>query len=74
MAGERIQLDLFIPEAVWASVPNSKKIALRDLIREAQALSVKLNEGSPNEEATDRAVHQTCRHDEDGQCDPWVEI
>lgn len=70
MAFIRFTLDLAIPEAVYAAIPEAKKIAIRDRIRELKALAVKINEGQANEEATVRAVWHRCYHDEGGPCEP----
>ncbi len=60
----RFQLDLAIPEDVYNAIPAAKKQAVRDAIRALKVLAVKINEGSPNEEITVRAVWHRCTHDE----------
>jgi len=59
----RGQLDLAIPEAVWNKIPLARKIAFRDAVRAMKALSVKINEGLPNEEMTVKASWHICNHD-----------
>jgi len=60
----RFTLDLTIPEAVFNSIPPIRKQAFKDEVRALKALAVKINEGSPNEEMTVRAVWHKCHHDE----------
>lgn len=76
MAGYRFQLDLFIPESVFDSIPQEKKIAFRDRVRELKAFAVKINEGLPNEEMTVKAKYHKCYHDESPPqpCEPEKEI
>ena len=64
MALIRFTLDLAIPEAVYNAIPTAKKIAVRDAIRGLRALSVKINEGQPNEEMATKATWHKCYHDE----------
>ena len=74
MSGPRFNLDLFIPDAVWAAIPATKKAAIRDRIRELKAFAVKINAGQPNEEITVKASYHICRHDEGKACDPESDI
>uniref|UniRef100_A0A6M3JBR4 Uncharacterized protein n=1 Tax=viral metagenome TaxID=1070528 RepID=A0A6M3JBR4_9ZZZZ len=76
MSGVRFQLDLFIPQAVYDTIPSAKKLAFRDIIRAVKAFATKINEGAANEEMTVRAAWHTCGHDESPPqpCDPEQEI
>ena len=74
MAGLRFNLDLFIPEAVYNSIPATRKTAIRHIIRELKSYAVNLNEGQVNEETTTKAVRHLCRHDEGLPCEPGKEI
>ena len=60
----RFMIDLAIPQAVYDAIPAAKKLAIRDRIRELQALAVKINAGQPNEEMTIEAKWHRCHHDE----------
>ena len=66
----RGQLDLAIPKDVWDSIPNAKKIAFRDMVRELKALAVKIN----NEEMTVKASWHICHHDTGEACEPEQNI
>ena len=66
MALERIDIQLAIPEDVWAIIPLARKKAFRDEIRAMRAFAVKINEGLVNEEMTVTAKRHTCHHDEPG--------
>ena len=71
----RFNLDLAIPEAVYAKIPATKKQTFVKIVREMKALAVKINEGLPNEEITVRAVWHRCHHDTgDRPCEPEEEI
>ena len=70
----RFSLDLAIPEATYNAIPTAKKLAVRDVIRDLKALSVKINAGQSNEEITVRAVWHRCHHDEGGSCEAEQEI
>jgi len=76
MALIRFTLDLAIPEDVYNAIPVTKKLAIRDRIRELKALAVKINAGQLNEENTVRAVWHRCHHDDIGNiaCEPEKEI
>ena len=75
MALIRFQLDLAIPELVYSGIPDNRKLAIRNGIRELKALAVKINEGLPNEEVAIRAVWHRCHHDTGDQpCEPKQEI
>ena len=70
----RFTLDLAIPEAVYNAMPIAQRVSIRDRIRELKAKAVKINEGSPDEEMTVRAVWHRCHHDTGGNCESEQEI
>jgi len=74
MAGIRLSLDLFIPEATYNAIPAATKTAIRDRIRQLKILAVKVSAGLPNEEKTIKAVWHRCHHDTGGSCEPEQEI
>jgi len=74
MAYWRGQLDLAIPEDVWNKIPNARKIAFRDVVRDLKILSVKINDGQINEEMTVMASWHICHHDEGTPCGEIQEI
>ena len=77
MALLRIVLDLAIPKTVADTpVVKAKLIDLYSLIKQAKALSVKINEGKPNEEMTINATYHICYHDEavNKPCEPSIDI
>ena len=64
MALMRFNIQLAIPEEVFDKIPIARKIAFRDEVRALKELSVKINEGKPNEEMTVVARQHICHHDE----------
>ncbi len=64
MALIRFDIQLAIPEEVYAAIPAVTKTAFQDKIRALKALAVKINAGKTNEEMTVRAVWHKCYHDE----------
>lgn len=74
MALIRFNLDLAIPKNIYNAIPTTKKLALRNSIRELKALAVKINEGSIQEEMTIKANWHICYHDEGKSCEPEQEI
>ena len=68
MALIRFSLDLAIPENVFEAIPTARKLAFRDEVRALKALSVRINEGLPNEEMTVKASWHRCLHDEGLPC------
>lgn len=73
----RFRLDLAIPTAVYNSIPEAKKLAVRDAIRDLKALSVKINAGTDSEEMTVNAKWHVCHHDEyplNIPCEPEQDI
>ena len=57
--GKRIQIDLFIPKAVYGAIPTAKKQAAVAAIRDLKALAVRVGE-----EMTVKATIHNCYHDE----------
>ena len=74
MSGVRFNLDLFIPEDLYAAIPVATKTAFRDRIRQLKALAVKINEGQVNEEMTVKAQWHRCHHDTGGSCEKESDI
>lgn len=70
----RFTLDLAIPEAVYNAIPAARKLAARDAIRDLKALSVRINQGQPNEEMTVIAKWHRCHHDTGEACENEQEI
>ena len=70
----RFNIQLAIPEQVFDGIPLARTQALRDEIRALKALSVKINEGLPNEEDITIATWHKCYHDEGKSCEPIQEI
>ena len=65
----RFSLDLAIPEDVYQNIPQAKKIAFRDSVRQLKALSVRIGE-----EMTVKAKFHRCNHDIGQLCEPEVDI
>jgi len=70
----RFNLDLAIPSDVFDSIPDARKLAFRNEVRALKALSVRINEGLPNEEMTVKASFHKCHHDTGGSCESEQEI
>jgi len=70
----RFTLDLAIPEDIFNSIPDDKKIKFRDAVRKLKSYAVKINEGSDNEEMTVEAMWHKCYHDEGTSCGLKQEI
>lgn len=66
MPGQRIQIDLFIPDVAYNAIPSATKLAFQNQIRALKALAAKLNAGANQEEMTVRAVMHHCHNDEVG--------
>jgi len=69
----RIGIDLAFPMPLNTTVKARLK-ALREEIRQAKKYAKKINEGSVNEEETNRGVYHICHHDTNEPCEPEVEI
>lgn len=59
MAGIRFQLDLFIPEGVFTSIPDAKKAAFRAAVKALKTYAI-----SVGQEMTVKATWHKCYHDE----------
>ena len=64
MAVKKIDIHFAIPIDVYDKIPIARKIAFRDEVRALKKLSVRVNEGQPDEEMTVTATMHTCHHDE----------
>ena len=69
MAGKRLTIDLFLPDAVYDAIPAAKKTAFRAAVRDMKALATALGE----EDSVKATIH-TCRHDEGKACDSEVDL
>jgi len=76
MAFLRIQVDLAIPaDIAKKTAVKAKLLELYALLKLAKAYSIRINDGSANEEDTTRASYRICHHDENNvPCEPEVEI
>jgi hypothetical protein len=74
MAMIRFNLDLAIPQAVFNTIPNARKIAFRDEVRALKDFATKINAGQPNEEMSVKTSYHVCHHDEGQPCESEVDI
>jgi hypothetical protein len=74
MALIRFSLDLAIPQSVFNTIPNARKIAFRDEVRALKSLATKINAGQPNEEMSVKASYHVCHHDDGQPCASEVDI
>jgi len=74
MALFKVNIQLAIPSDVYANIPVARKIAFRDAVLALKALSVRINEGQPNEEMTVKAQYHICHHDTGEACESIQDI
>ena len=62
MALRRFDIQLAIPEDIYNAIPEAKKLAFINMVRELKIKAVKINAGKPNVELPETTWHR-CYHD-----------